>query len=626
MMVECHPDRRKPRARNFQSRSCGGRGGALGRAAVPNGPSAGRCRRRGIVMACVALALASLDVAGVQEKGPAAAVRPADIVIVHAKVWTGDDHGRTSARELEPSAIAVEGDRIVAIGTDDEIKPRIGPATKRIDAAGRRVIPGITDSHTHIISGGFQLDRLNLRDVKSREEFVRMIADAAKSRPEGEWVLGGRWSVESWENPEPPRAAWLDAVIGDRPVFLSRMDGHQALANLAALKLAGIDASGPADPVGGEIERDPKTKEPTGILKESAMGLVSRHVPRPSLQQRHAALRRAMKHANSLGVTSVHDMCDWDDLNVFRDLAEENRLTVRITAYVTSGDWVADVGRLLDLRRSMTRHPAFTVAGFKGYIDGSMGSRTAYMREPYADAGPDMLHPRGQLTAFAVDNDSFLSHVTAADAKGMQLTVHAIGDEGNHLVLDAYEEAARRNGPRDRRHRIEHAQHLIPSDIGRFAKLGVVASMQPFHKADDGRYVEMVLGRERLKGSYAFRQLVDAGALLVFGSDWPVVTLNPFAGIDAAVNARTLAGDVWLPDHSLKVEEALHAYTSAPCQAIGRERDLGAIEPGKLADLVILQTDPLTISPDDLAKVTPAVTIMGGKVVYEANRGSEPRP
>jgi len=533
----------------------------------------------------------------------------ADLVIVNAKVWTG-----SKPSSPEPTAIAVAGDSIVAVGTDALVRTRVGDKTILIDAQWRRVIPGITDSHTHLISGGFQLARLMLRDVRSREEFIHAVQAEVKKKNKGEWVIGGRWSVESWDKPEPPNKAWLDPISPDNPVFLSRMDGHQALVNSAALKLAGINAHGPPDSVGGEIERDLKTREPTGILKESNMDLLDRFIPEPTRAERREALLRALKHANSFGVTSVHDMSQPADLDIFRQASEQNTLTVRITAYLNVEDWSARIADTVQAKELWTA-PMFRMAGFKGFMDGSLGSRTAYMREPYADATPTTLHPRGQLTAFA-SSQTFQQQVTLADEKDLQMAVHAIGDEGIHLLLDAYEAAARQNDSTDRRHRVEHAQHLLVSDIPRFSKLGVVASMQPFHKADDGRYAEKAIGAERLKGSYAFRQLVDAGALVVFGSDWPVVTLNPFAGIDAAVNAKTLSGEVWLPSHSLTIEEALRAYTVSPPRAIHQESRLGSLEVGKLADMVILVDDPLKMPRERLAEVKVAQTIVGGKVVF----------
>jgi hypothetical protein len=538
----------------------------------------------------------------------------ANLVIVNARIWTGTDDAPEPGGPGEPTAVAISGDTIIAVGDDAGIEPLIGPETKVIDAGGRRVIPGMTDSHTHILGGGFQLARLNLRDVKNREAFVKAIADDARTKTRGQWVLGGRWSVESWPKVEQPNKSWIDPVTGNTPVFLSRMDGHQSLVNSAALKLAGIDASGPPDPKGGEIERDPVTREPTGILKESAEQLVSDLIPDPTPAEKDAALRRAMRHANSLGITSVHDMSQPEDLAVFRRAEKRGELTVRITSFMYEEDWAKCVSKFPSYRLDSDR---LRLVGLKGFMDGSLGSRTAYMREPYADNTPDEPYPRGQLTAMADPPEKFADLVAMADAKGLQLAVHAIGDEGNHLLLNAYEYALRRNGRRNANHRVEHAQHLLVSDIPRFAELGVVASMQPLHKADDGRYAEIAIGRDRLAGSYAFRQLVDAGALVIFGSDWPVVSLNPFLGIDSAVNARTLSGQVWLPSHSLAVQEALRAYTVLPPRAIHRDQSLGTIEPGKLADLVMLEADPLAVPATDLAGIKAAMTMVNGNVAFD---------
>ncbi len=535
-----------------------------------------------------------------------------DIVIVNAEVWTGVE-GDTIQGDLAPTAVAIRGNRIIAVGSDATIRAFIGDATQVIDAEGRRVIPGLTDCHTHIIGGGFQLARLSLRDADGREAFVQAIAAEAGKKRKGQWVLGGRWSVESWEDPQTPNRSWIDPVTGDTPVLLSRMDGHSALANSAALKLAGIDASGPDDPKGGEIQRDPQTGEPTGILKESAMGLVRRLIPSVTSAQRYEALLRAMLHANSLGITAVHDMSSRTSLPVFRRAEELDHLTVRITAYLSVSDWAAHADRVptYNLDSDWVR-----LAGLKGFMDGSLGSRTAYMHDPFADATDDTPYPRGQLTDMADPPEKFQQNTALADSHGLQLAVHSIGDEANHLLLDAYEYAAKRNGSRNAQHRVEHTQHLQVADIPRFAELGVIASMQPFHKADDGRYCEKALGQERLAGSYAFRQLVDSGALVVFGSDWPVVTLNPFAGIDSAVNARTLAGNVWLPSHSLTVEEALRCYTASAARAIHRDDRLGTLEPGKLADLVILSNDLLTMPKESIGTVQADMTIVDGKIVF----------
>lgn len=553
----------------------------------------------------------------------------ADLVLVNARVWTGANDVRYTPginTDESRTGVAIRGGRIVAVGPDDRIRTYIDANTDVLDVRGRRVIPGITDSHIHIVSGGFQLARLNLRQVRGRAEFIHAVAQEVKPTLKLEWVLGGRWSVESWDYPESPNKRWIDPVTGDVPVFLSRMDGHQALVNSAALRLAGIDTSGPPDPKGGEIVRDPDTGEPTGILKESAMDLVRRQIPDATASQRYAALGRAMKHANSLGVTSVHDMCSRADLDTFRRAEREGTLTVRITAYLSVDDWASYAKRFpaYGLNSDMVR-----LVGLKGFMDGSLGSRTAYMREPYADAAPGAPYPRGQLTAMADPPESFQQRVAMADARGMQLAVHAIGDQANHQLLNAYEGAASRglgfalasdaaehNTRRGAHHRVEHAQHLHTTDIPRFAQLGVVASMQPFHKSDDGRYAEKALGAERLNGSYAFRQLVATGALVIFGSDWPVVNMNPFMGIDAAVNAKTLDGKVWLPSHSLTVEEAIRAYTVLPPRAVQRDDRLGTIEVGKYADLVILSEDPFTIPKERVGEITVDQTIVAGKIVY----------
>lgn len=549
----------------------------------------------------------------------------ADLVIIHARIWVGrgpfaDAAVRAMlAADPQPTAIAVHGQHIIAVGDDASIRSTyVGPRTRVIDAGGRRVIPGITDSHTHIISGGFQLARVELRDVSGKDEFIAKVKREVESRKSGEWVQGGRWSVESWANPEMPHRAWLDSFSIDTPIFLSRMDGHSALVNSAALMRAGIDANGPADPVGGEIERDPNTRKPTGILKESAMDLITRLIPPPDAAQRRDALNRAMKHANSLGVTSVHDMSDWDDLAVFEPAAKEKTLTVRVTSYVQSENWPAMFKPLKEVRARLQYGREFNIAGLKGYMDGSMGSRTAYMREPFVDCSHNEAYPRGQLTAFAGSLEKLQMVISEADfVYRMQAAIHAIGDQANHLALQCeswQEDSHHGNGLRLR---IEHAQHLLRGDIAEFARRHVIASMQPFHKADDARYVEKAIGKERLKGSYAFRSLLDAGALLIFGSDWPVVTLNPFAGMHTAVTARALDGTIFMPEESITVEEALVAYTSAPALAISQQDNLGQIKPTMLADLVILTADPFTVAPEKLTDITAHTTIMNGNVVYE---------
>jgi hypothetical protein len=530
-------------------------------------------------------------------------------VVINARVWTAEPG------EAEASAVAVSGDRIIAVGSVEEVNRYIGGETRIIDAKGRRVIPGLVDCHTHIINGGLQLSRLHLREVPDRDSFIDRVADAVKGAGAGQWVVGGRWSVESWADPTQPTKAWIDPVSPQHAVYLTRMDGHQALANSVALRIAGIDADGPPDPVGGQIDRDPDTNEPTGILRDAAMGLVSIHTPELNEQQRGRALLDAMRHANRYGVTAVHDMCEPADLASFEQVRSAGMCSVRIQAFVSCDPWSGAYSTV----EGFANDKWVTVGGFKGYMDGSLGSRTAFMHENYADAEPGDKYPAGLLAAAADPPEKMAQAVERADAEGFQLAVHAIGDRANTLILDFFEKAALRNGPRDRRHRVEHAQHLTSKDVRRFFPLGVYASMQPYHKADDGRYAEEALGAERIKTSYAFRDLLDSGAWLCFGSDWPVVTLNPFAGIASAVNARTLDGKAWVAEQSISVEEALQAYTLTAAAAGQAENLYGSIQSGKLADMVILDRDPFAIDPTDLENVGVDLTIVGGRVVWDAS-------
>ncbi|MCP4590750.1 MAG: amidohydrolase [bacterium] len=534
----------------------------------------------------------------------------ADLIIVNGDIWTGVP----GAPRVQ--ALAVAGERIRAVGTNADVRALAGPKTRVIDARGRLVVPGLTDAHTHFIEGGLQLSRVDLRDSANRAEFARRIAERARNTQPGQWILGGQWTVDSWADPAPPRKEWIDAVTGDVPVFVVRMDGHQALANSAALKLAGIDAAGPPDPQGGEIVRDHGTGEPTGILKDDAMPLVTSKIPPTSPEAKDAALTAAMRHVNAFGITSVHVMEDGGDLLCYPRALRRDGLTVRVRGYLMVEPWS-------DYFHAIGEFPHqdgwFSVLGFKGYVDGSLGSRTAYMRAPFADSTPSTKYPRGFLLDQADPFDGFAKEMVGVDAAGLQLAVHAIGDEANHLLLDAYANLQKVNGPRDRRPRIEHAQHLLPEDAVRFAKLGVIASMQPYHKADDGRWAEKALGPQRALTTYAFRSLLDSGATLVFGSDWPVVSANPFEGIEAAVTGRTLDGKVWVPRQNLSVEQALYAYAVAPAYASFAEAELGTLTVGKLADLAVLSQDIFTAPAQGISETRADLTIVGGKVVWSDN-------
>ena len=534
--------------------------------------------------------------------GSAAALVPATLIVTGARVWTGD------RRHPWAEAVAVRGERIAAVGTAAELERLAGPATRRIEARGGMVTPGFIDSHVHFLDGGFGLGSVQLRDAASRAELVRRIAEFARTAPAGAWVLGGDWDHELWGG-ELPRRDWIDAVTPDRPVWVNRLDGHMSLANSAALRAAGVTARTP-DPLGGTIVRG-AGGEPTGILKDNAMDLVDKVVPEPPPAAKDRALDAAMAYAVAQGVTSVVHMGTWDDLEVFRRAHDSGRLRTRIHAAVPLATWQR-------LRSEVAAHGRgdawLGIGGLKGFVDGSLGSRTAAFAAPYADAPGN----RGLL----VNKPEDLYEWTAgADRSGLQVIVHAIGDRAIHLQLDIFERVAREDGPRDRRFRVEHAQHLAAADIPRFAALRVIASMQPYHAIDDGRWAEKAIGAERAKTTYAFRSLLDAGATLAFGSDWPVAPAVPLAGLYAALTRRTLDDrhpEGWVPSQKITLEEALAAYTRDAAYAAFAEGDVGTLEPGKLADLVLVDRDLSRIPPPEIRDAKVLLTAVGGRVVFEA--------
>lgn len=533
---------------------------------------------------------------------------PADLAIVNARVWTGADDNSPA------DALTIREGRITAVGRESELRERIGTKTRRIDADGRFVMPGFTDAHTHILESGLKLAQLDLRHVTTREEFTSAVALAVKEVKPGNWLLGGLWCMEGSQGSHSPRKEWIDAVTGDVPAVLARMDYHAVLANSEALKRADISRTGPADPVGGEIERDPATGEPTGLLKDTAAALVESLIPQPDKTERDDAILRAMKHANRMGITSIHDMSRPADYDNFLRIRESGNATLRVRSYLTQERWAS----FFDYAADFASDDWLTLAGFKGFMDGSLGSRTAYMFEPYSDARPDSKNPSGMLMPDTRPPEDLLEQMLAADRLGFQMAIHAIGDRANSMLLDLYAAVAAQNGPRPRRHRIEHAQHLAQKDIARFAELGLAVSMQPAHKADDGRWAVRALGEQRCRTSFAFRSLLDAGAQLSFGTDWPVVPIDPFATISAAVTARTLDGRIWVPEQSISVTEALKAYTVGGAWAGCSEDRLGTLEAGKLADIVVLDEDPREIAPDRLHLLKVAYTLVGGRVVFNA--------
>lgn len=529
-----------------------------------------------------------------------------DLLILNAAVRTMDD------RQPAAGAVAVLGNRIAAVGSTADLRPLAGARTRVIDAAGKSVLPGFNDAHVHWLMGGFSITNVDLRDAASPAEFARRIANFAKQLPKGRWILEGSWDHEKWPGAPLPTKQMIDTITPDHPVFVSRLDGHMGLANSLALQLAGVTKD-TQDVAGGWIVRD-ADGEPTGVLKDAAMSLVERIVPPPSREEKLGAARAATKHAASLGVTSVQDMSTGEDAGLYQLLLERGELKTRIYGMrsIVSWETLGKTGI-----RGAFGGDWLRIGGLKGFADGSLGSSTALFFEPYSDA-PET---RGLLFDQMLPEGVMLQRVEAADRAGLHVMIHAIGDEANKIILDLYETVAARNGARDRRFRIEHAQHLRPADIPRFGRQKVIASMQPYHCADDGRWCDKRIGPERSKGTYAFRALLDSGAVLAFGSDWTVAPLNPMEGLKAAVTRQTLDGkhpEGWVPDQKISLEEAIRAYTVGSAYAEFAEHVKGSLTPGKLADLVMLDRDIFKLHPAELDRVKVAMTMVDGKVVWEA--------
>jgi predicted amidohydrolase YtcJ len=530
-----------------------------------------------------------------------------DLVVTNGHIWTGNEAMPWAA------ALAVQSDTLAFVGDSEDVEEFLQRATTVIDARGRLVTPGFIDSHVHFLDGGFRLSSVQLRDAGTPSEFIARIREYAADQPAGTWITGGDWDHERWGG-ELPSRAWVDSVTPQHPVWVSRLDGHMALANTEAMRLAGIPDD-VADVEGGTVVRD--NGRPTGIFKDNAMSLVSPHVPPPSPAQRDRALDAAMAYVAEQGVTSVHDAGDvggfTETLETFRRAQREQRLKTRIYASLPLSQY-AKLEQLVDSVGWGDEWLRFGL--LKGFVDGSLGSHTAAFLEPFTDAPNDT----GLLVNTA---DDLYVWISAADKAGLHVMTHAIGDRAIRMLLDIYERVALENGERDRRFRMEHAQHIHPADMGRFAVLGVIASMQPYHAIDDGRWAEKVIGAERIKTTYAFRSLLDNDAHLAFGSDWFVAPPTPMDGIYAAVTRRTLDGknqDGWVPEQRISVEEALRAYTIGAAYASFEEHLKGSLEPGKLADFVILEEDITKIDPAAIRNVAVDMTVVGGKIVFARNR------
>ncbi len=530
----------------------------------------------------------------------------ADLIIRNARVWTVD------ASHPEAEAVAVLGDRIVAVGTNQEVDAWRGPHTRVVDAEGKRLLPGFDDAHVHFTDGGAQLDSVQLNDATSAQEFVRRISERAAKSVKGEWMLGGDWDETKWSPAELPTKELIDPAMPDTPVAVNRYDGHMVLANSLALKLAGITAQTP-DPAGGVIVRD-RQGNPTGALKDAAQDALFKVVPPLSHNQRRHAIERALEHAASLGVTSVQHMNpDPADIAIYSELLQEGKLTTRIYAapLISEVDDQVKIG----IRRAFGG-PYLRIGAVKSFADGSLGSGTAYFFEPFSDQPGN----RGLLSEEMQPISLMRDRMMRGDGAGLQLCTHAIGDAAISAILDIYTEIEKAHGSRDRRWRVEHAQHMAAKDFDRFAQLHVIASVQPYHAIDDGRWAESRIGHDRASRTYAFRTFLDHGVRLALGTDWEVAPLDPMLTLYAATTRATLDGKNpkgWFPEQKLTIQEAIEAYTMGSAYAEFQEKEKGSITAGKLADIVLLSDDVLSIDPAKIREVKVLKTWVGGKMTYD---------
>ncbi len=551
--------------------------------------------------------IACATLCGAVHGAPADSRPAADLIIHNAHIWT------VNPKQPEADALAVLDGRFVAVGGEAAVMRWQGLRTRIIDAKGNRLLPGFNDAHVHFSDGGASLSSVQLVNVSSLKEFVQRIADFAAHAPKGEWIRNGEWDETKWSPARLPTRQDIDAVTPDNPVAIDRYDGHMLLANSKALMLAGITAKTP-DPPGGLIVRD-ATGEPTGALKDAATELLQKAEPPLSLAQRRRAIDAALREAAMRGVTSVQDMSlDYGDLAVYSQLQAENHLTVRVygAPLIATVEDQAKLGIGHAFGGTSLR-----IGALKMFADGSLGSRTAYFMQPYTDEPGN----RGLLFSDMLPLIKAGERLMRADATNLQVCTHAIGDAAIKTTLDLYQAVDKNAGRKDRRWRIEHAQHMAAADFDRFAQLHVIASVQPYQAIDDGRWAEARIGHDRASRTYAFRTFMQHGVRLAFGTDWPVAPLDPMLTLYAAVTRATLDGKYpqgWFPEQKLSIQEAIAAYTIDSAFAEFQDREKGSIEPGKLADMVLLSQDVLTIAPAAIRDTRVLKTFLGGVEIYDS--------
>ncbi len=530
----------------------------------------------------------------------------ADFIFVNGDIYVGAQPSAPIPSRLQ--AIAISGGKISAVGSNKDIQKLKGPQTQVIDLGRHFVMPGFNDAHVHLGMGGFEKLNVDLIGSKSLDDMKQRIAARAATAAPGEWIVGRGWDHTLWAEQKTPTRADIDGVTGNHPAIFNRVDGHIAIANSAALKAAGITAQS-ADPHGGKIDRD-EQGEPTGILRETAMGEVSGKIPAPSAAQRRRAAELALQEAARWGITSAQDNSDWEDFLTYEQMEKEGKLTLRISEWLP---FDAPVEQLVRMRQHhFLEDNMLHTSMLKGFMDGSLGSRTAAMLAPYDDDPKNAGLPRyeqDKLNAMAAEraNSSF------------QLGFHAIGDRGARMALDAFAYAIQKSNKKGLRFRIEHDQVIAPEDFKKFKDLGVIASVQPNHLLTDMNWAESHIGPARAKHSYPWKEFADNGIAMAFGTDFPVEPITPFRGLYAAVTRRNEAGTKeYYPEQKLTIDHAIFAYTVGAAQADFAEDKKGQLAPGMLADFVVLDRDLTKVAPAEILKTRVLRTVVGGKTVYEA--------
>jgi hypothetical protein len=558
--------------------------------------------------------LVLLSLAASLSRPQARVVEPADIIVVHGHVYT------ENPKQPWAQAVAIYHGKIVAVGDDPEIERRRGMGTKLINAGGKLVLPGFVDCHIHFMDGSLSLGRVNLEGAKDPADIQKRLRAYAAEHPGEDWILGRGWNYAMFGPEALPHKKYLDELFPNRPVFLEGYDGHTYWANSKALAMAGI-ARETADPPNGAIVRDPQTGEATGALKEAAENLVAKMIPKPTRAFQLLALRAGMKWANAHGITRVHSAGgDFEFLDLFDEMRHRGDLTLRmyIAYFLNPPELRPQDLEAMDRGRKKFHDDWIDAGAAKFMVDGVVESHTAAMLEPYSD-DPSV---KGKLFW---EPSKYKSAVAELDKHGLQLFTHAIGDYGVRTALDAYEETEARNHKHDRRPRIEHIETITPADIPRFGKLGVIASMQPLHSYPDANTLEVWArnaGPDRASRAWAWKSIADAGGRLAFGSDWPVVTLNPWEGVETAVTRQTSEGQPpagFVPEQRLTVAQVVEGYTLGAAFAGRREKSEGSIEVGKLGDLIILSQNIFDVEPRKIGATKVVTTIVGGRLVYQSD-------